>query len=185
MIGAQVCTQKWTRTQRFSYSYRRLSLWNTPISHLNLVCTENISKNNRGRLEQRKIDAKQVVHHSNTTNPDRCFKKYMLSTDATPPPQPQSTSQRKTLAYSPIQIPRTSITPFGHNTLNQTVKQLCKKLEYLDLKQITLCVLLAPTRLFQSGMQLILCHEQATEVYRVFAPTKGFMTTRDKQSLLY
>ena len=88
MIGAQVCTQKWTRTQRFSYSYRRLSLWNTPISHLNLVCTENISKNNRGRLEQRKIDAKQVVHHSNTTNPDRCFKKYMLSTDATPPPTP-------------------------------------------------------------------------------------------------
>ena len=81
MIGAQVCTQKWTRTQR-------LSLWNTPISHLNLVCMENISNSNRGGLEQRKIDAKQVVHHSNTTNPDRCFKKYMLSTDATSPPPP-------------------------------------------------------------------------------------------------
>ena len=55
------------------------------VEHTNqlpyLVCTENISKNNRGGLEQRKIDAKQVVHHSNTTNPDRCFKKYMLSTD--------------------------------------------------------------------------------------------------------
>ena len=60
-----------------------------------LVYTENISKNNRGGLEQRKMEAKQVVHHSNTTNPDRCFvtlfKKYV---DHCPPP-----SQRKTSAF--------------------------------------------------------------------------------------
>ena len=106
-----------------------------------LVCTENISKNNRGGLEQRKIDAKQVVHHSNTTNPDRCFvalfKNYV---EHCPPP-----SQWKILAFylTPIQIPRTSVwyttTPVGHNALNQTVKPLyAKKPEQLDLKQITL-----------------------------------------------
>ena len=37
------------------------------------VVPENASKNNTGGLAQRKVQPKQVVHHSNTSNPERCF----------------------------------------------------------------------------------------------------------------
>ena len=106
-----------------------------------LVYMKNISKNNHGGLEQSKIEAQQVVFHSNKTNPDRCFIR-LFKEYAEHCPQP---SQWKTLAFylTPIRNPRTSVwytyTPVGHNTLNQTVKQLCK--EAGILKPITLCVL--------------------------------------------
>ena len=125
-----------------------------------LVYTENISKNNRGGLEQRKMEAKQVVHHSNTTNPDRCFvtlfKKYVEHCP--------TSSQRKTSAFylTPIRNPRTSVwystTPVGHNTLNQTVKQLCKQAGIPGFKTNHSLRVTSATRLFQSGMdeQLIM-----------------------------
>ena len=40
-----------------------------------LQYTENVSKNNAGGLKERKIKAKQVIHHANLQRPDRCFVK--------------------------------------------------------------------------------------------------------------
>ena len=94
-----------------------------------LVYTENISKNNGGCLAQRKIEPKQVVHHSNTRNSDRCFVRLLkLYLQHCPPP-----AERKNSAFylTPVRNPKSAVwytnTPVGQNTLSQTVKQLCKE----------------------------------------------------------
>ena len=38
-----------------------------------VVYTENVAKNNTGGLAQRKLKAKQVVHHANSDCQERCF----------------------------------------------------------------------------------------------------------------
>lgn len=81
--------------------------------------TENISKNNSGGLAQRKIEAKQVIHYSNTSNPD-CASPRDVYTALL------SSSRTKDNCLSPIRNPKTAVwytnTPVGHNTLNKTVK---------------------------------------------------------------
>ena len=88
-----------------------------------------LSKNNSGGLAQRKITPKQVKHHANSSNPSRWFiELYKQYRDHCPP-----LSQRKTSALyvTPIKKPKSttwySITAVGHNTLSQTVKQLCQE----------------------------------------------------------
>ena len=124
------------------------------------VYTENISKNNSGGLAQRKIEAKQVIHHSNTSNPDRCFIRLLMVYIQHCPPA----AERKTSAFylSPIQNPKTAVwytcTPVGHNTLNKTVKQLCKDAGIPGFKTNHSLRVTSATRLFQSGVdeQLIM-----------------------------
>ena len=80
-----------------------------------LLCTENISKNNKGGLAQHKLEAKQVVHHANTTKPERCFvqlyKTYLQYC-------PENGKQK---LFILLKKPKDNIwfssTPVGHSTL--------------------------------------------------------------------
>ncbi len=125
-----------------------------------LIYTENVSKNNSGGLAQRKFEPKQVVHHSNTDNPDRCFIRLLqLYLEHCP-----TLGERKSSAFylTPIRNPKSNIwystTPVGHNTLNQTVKLLCKEAGIPGYKTNHSLRVTNATRLFQSGMdeQLIM-----------------------------
>ena len=85
---------------------------------------ENASKNNTGGLVQRKVQSKQVVHHSNVSYPERCFvqllKKYCRHCPSV---------QKNSVFYLiPLKKPKGDIwfrtTPIDHNTLSKMVKRL-------------------------------------------------------------
>ena len=102
-----------------SLTFDQLELFEPDDGPAYLLYTENASKNNTGGLAQRKVQPKQVVHHSNTSNPERCFvqlfKKYCQ----------HCPSVKKTSAFylTPLKKPKGDIwfgtTPIGHNTLSK------------------------------------------------------------------
>ena len=56
-----------------SLTFEQIELFEPDDGPAYLVYTENISKNNTGGLAQHKVQPKQVVNHSNTSNLERCF----------------------------------------------------------------------------------------------------------------
>ena len=123
-----------------------------------LVYTENISKNNTGGMAQRKLQPKHVMHHSNCSNPSRCFvqlfKKYVQ----------HCPKERKTNCFclTALKKPRGDVwysdTPVGHNTLSKTVKRLCASAGISGFKTNHSLRVTNATRLFQGGVdeQLIM-----------------------------
>ena len=104
------------------------------------------------------MEPKQVVHHSNTSNPSRCFvqlfKKYCQ----------HCPTKRKTTAFylTPLKKPKGNIwyaqAAVGHNTLSQTVKRLCKAAGISGFKTNHSLRVTTASRLFQKGVdeQLIM-----------------------------
>jgi hypothetical protein len=123
-----------------------------------LMYTENVSKNNRGGLSQRKVAPKEVTHYANVENPQRCIVRLFKTYREHCPPD------RTTAAFylTPLRKMRSNIwfssIPVGHNTLNSTVKRLCKAAGIEGFKTNHSLRVSAATRLFQSGVdeQLIM-----------------------------
>ena len=123
-----------------------------------IIYTENASKNNRGGISQRKVAPKEVTHYANTDNPQRCIVRLFKVYSQHCPPD------RTTAAFylTPLRKPKSDIwfssTPVGHNTLNSTVKRLCKAAGIEGFKTNHSLRVSAATRLFQSGVdeQLIM-----------------------------
>ena len=123
-----------------------------------LVYTENASKNNKGGIAQRKVAPKEVTHYANTDMSQRClvrlFKEYCRHC----PPDCKPTA----FYLTPLRKPKSTIwfssTPVGHNTLNNTVKRLCKAAGIEGFKTNHSLRVSAATRLFRSGVdeQLIM-----------------------------
>ena len=90
-----------------------------------LVYTENISKNNTGGMAQRKLQPKQVMHHSNTSNQSRCFVHLFKEYVQHCPKERKTTCFYLTALKKPKGYVWYSDTPVGHNTLSKTVKRLC------------------------------------------------------------
>ncbi len=116
-----------------------------------LVYTENTSKNNKGGMAQRKLEAKQVIHHANLNNPSRCFVSlFQLYCQHCPP-------DRKNDAFylTPLRNPKGPVwyssVPVGHNTLGQTVKSLCKAAGIDGFKTNHSLRVTTATRLFECG----------------------------------
>ena len=86
---------------------------------------ENVSKNNAGGLNNRKIDPKVVRHYENATNPARCFVRlYKLYIDKCPSEVPGDMFFLKPLVrYTANQW--YTAQPIGHNLLGGTVKRIC------------------------------------------------------------
>ena len=137
-----------------------------------LVYTENISKNNEGRIVQRKLDSKVVGHHANIKNLSRCFVQHYKTHISHLPPE------RKCAFYlTPLKKPNGKVwytkTSVGHNTLGRTVSRLCKTSEIPGFKtHHSLCVT-AATRLFYSDVdeQLIMsrtghCSLEGVKTYK-------------------
>ena len=91
-----------------------------------LAFTEFVSKTNQGGLLHRKKQAKQVTHHVNVENPDRClvllFKLYNSRCPANRPDD--------AFYLRPISRPKGDVwyqrSPVGHNTLANTIPRLFK-----------------------------------------------------------
>ena len=122
-----------------------------------VIYTENYSKNNAGGLSHRKVKPKQVVHHANEENPERClvqlYKKYLEH-------RPQTTNTA--LYLRPLKKPKDSIwfskLSIGHNTLSNTVARVCKAGGINGYKTNHSLRVTTATRLFQRGVdeQLIM-----------------------------
>ena len=82
-----------------------------------IMFTEDVSKTNQGGLLHRKKDAKQVIHHANSANPQRCLVRlYKLYNAHCPKDRPDNAFYLK-----PLEKPRGDCwytkSPIGHNTL--------------------------------------------------------------------
>ena len=92
-----------------------------------LLYTERVSKNHQGGLKHRKVKPKQVVHHANVTQPERCFielfKKYRSH-------RPECV-RGDAFYLCPLVNAKGNIwyknAPIGVNTLASTIKRLCTK----------------------------------------------------------
>lgn len=124
-----------------------------------LVYTECVSKNHQGGLKHRKLKTKQVVHHANTENPERCFVRlYRKYKEHLP-----DIIQDDTPFYlTPIPKPKGKVwykkTPIGVHTLEGTIARLCKKAGVSGFKTNHSLRVTAATRLYQEGLdeQLIM-----------------------------
>ena len=121
-----------------------------------IVYTENVSKNNPGGLQHRKVKAKQVTQYANLDNPECCFitlfKKYCS----------RRPSGLPHFYLTPIKGPKTNIwyakTPIGHHKLDSTISRMCKAANIPGFKTNHSLRVSAATRLFQKGVdeQLIM-----------------------------
>ena len=90
-------------------------------SHLKY--TEDISKNRPGGLKGRKLKPKVVSYYDNPENPERCFLRlFKLYQQLLPDDRPKNVFYFQPLIYTTTWF---SNKPIGHNTLDQTVAQLC------------------------------------------------------------
>ncbi len=145
--------------------HRRLRHKNSQIrviektgERVQLVYTEDASKNNQGGLNGRKTKTKEVVHHENQTNPARCpvrfFKLYNSLCPENRPPD--------AFYLQPLQKPRKdcwfAVKPLGHNSLDSMVKEMCKRAGITGYKTNHSLRATTATRLFQAGVdeQLIM-----------------------------
>ena len=124
-----------------------------------LLYTENISKNNQGRLTHRKIKQKTVPCYRNISNPERClvrkFQKYLAHRPA---------DCDDIFYLTSLKLPRDdtwySKLPIRHNTLSKTVARLCCSAGITGFKTNHSLRVTTATHLFHSGAdeQLIMSH---------------------------
>ena len=122
-----------------------------------LVYHENCSKKNSGGLADQKVKPKQVIHHANETNPERClvhmYKKYLDHR-----PETEETA----FYLTPLKKPKGKVwyakTAVGHNTLAKIVSRVCQAGGINSYKTNHSLRVTMATRLFQSGVdeQLIM-----------------------------
>lgn len=148
-----------------------------------LTYTENVSKNNRGGMAQRKLEAKRVVHHANISNPARCFvalyQAYLKHWPAN--------KTCEAFYLTPLKKPKGDVwysnVPVGHNTLAKTVKRLCERAGISGFKTNHSLRVTSATRLFQSGVeeQLIMSRtgHRSVEGVRTYKRT----STEQKEAL--
>ena len=123
-----------------------------------LIYTENVSKNNPGGLQYRKLKPKVVVHHANLNNPSRCFVTFYKAYISHHP----KIVQHNAFYLTPIRNPKSEVwynsCPVGYRTLANTVNRLCKSVSIGGYKTNHSLRVTAATRLFQQGIdeQLIM-----------------------------
>ena len=120
-----------------------------------LKYTEDTSKNRPGGIKGRKMKPKEVVHHSNVDDPERCFirlfKKYIDHC-------PNADAFYLQPATHPTEKMWYTTKPLGHNSLTKTISRLCKSANIDGFKTNHSLRATAATRLYESGVdeQLIM-----------------------------
>ena len=120
--------------------------------------TESVSKSNQGGLLHRKKVPKQVIHHSNVEDPERCVVRlYRLYNSRCPKDRPDNAFYLK-----PLVKPRTDVwyqrMAIGHNALAQTIPRLFREVDLKGHYTNHSLRATAATRLFTAGVdeQLIM-----------------------------
>ena len=120
-----------------------------------LLYTEDVSKNHRGGLVDRKVKPKQVVAVANINNPERCVVRLFLKYISKRPVGAPDTA----FYLQPLSKYDNSVwysrKPVGHNKITSTVKKLCAQVGVEGYKTNHSLRRTAATRLFQAG-----CDEQ-------------------------
>ena len=120
-----------------------------------LLYTEDVSKNHRGGLVDRKVKPKQVVAIANINNPERCVVRLFLTYISKRPEGAPDTA----FYLQPLSKYDNSVwysrKPVGHNKIAFTVKKLCAQVGVEGYKTNHSLRRTAATRLFQAG-----CDEQ-------------------------
>ena len=145
-------------TEHRSLQFQQIELVEPKDGKAYLKYVENFSKNNAGGLAHRKLQPKQVEHHANLSNPQRCFVRLYSEYVRRCPEDRKNDS----FYLTPLKKPKMDIwyarTPVGHNTLRSTVSRLCEAGGITGFKTNHSLRVSSTTRLFQSGVdeQLIM-----------------------------
>ena len=109
-----------------SLQFKQIELVQPKDGKAYLKYVENVSKNNAGGLAHRKLQPRQVEHHANLSNPQRCFVRLYSEFVR------RCSEDRKNDSFrlTPLKKPKMDIwydrTPVGQNTLRSTVSRLCE-----------------------------------------------------------
>ena len=140
---------------------------------------EDVSKNRQGGIKGRNIKAKEVIHHANAVNPQRCFVRiFKLYQERIPENIPDHAFYLK-----PLQNPTASCwfsnKPLGHHTLTTTIARLCKEAGITGFKTNHSLRATTATRLYQSGVdeQLVMEHTG----HRSLDSVRHYKRTSDEQ----
>ena len=141
--------------------------------------TEDTSKNHPGGLRDRKQAQKVVGHHSNPTNPQRCFVRlFKLYLEKCPPDAPAHA-----LYLRPAHIPTSSCwysrCVLGHKTLSKTVAHLCQSAGIAGFKTNHSLRATATSRLYHSGVDEQLIMERTG--HRSLEGVRSYKRTSDTQ----
>ena len=144
--------------RQLKYKDCQIQVVERPGERSYLQYVEDTSKNNPGGLKGREGKSKEVIQHSNETNPARCpvrlFKRY---TELCPSQRPESAFYLQPLAR-PKENCWFANKALGHNTLDHMVQEMCKAAGIQGFKTNHSLRATAVTCLFHAGVdeQLIM-----------------------------
>ena len=140
---------------------------------------EDSSKNNKGGIKGRKIYQKEVVHHENTTDTQRCpvmaYRKYisLLPDDCSP----------DAFYFMPLKKPKPdcwyTTKPLGHNSLDNMVKKMYADANITGYKTNHSLRATTATRLYHAGVDEQLIMERTG--HRSLDGVRRYKRTSDNQ----
>ena len=151
-VGMCFVLRSGEKHQRLRYHPAQIELVE-PVGGISyLMYHEDVSRTNQGRIQHRKVENKEVVHHVNEGNPERCLVQlYKLYQSCCPPGRPNEAFYLK-----PLKKPKADVlfgcSHLGHNLLGNTIRRLFERAEIPRFHTNHSLRTTAATRLFDAGV---------------------------------
>ena len=123
LIGLYFAFRSGDDHRKLRHNPSQLQLIEPPNAAAYLLYREDVSKTNQGGIKHRKVIPKEVVHHANVNNPERCLVR--LYNSLCPKNRPDHA-----FYLTPLANPKSNCwykcCPIGHNKLAEVVPKLMK-----------------------------------------------------------